>query len=138
MAQFQADVEVLTIAETAAYLRVTEEAVLQLIAQGALPAQLIGNEWRLHKQTVADWLLGGNRAARDPSGTVLPTISEQPSWEALCWVIEQRVLSRLPKPNQPAPASKEAVLRQFGAMQGDGDLDEQLAHLQALRESVGE
>ena len=38
--------EVLTLGEAAAYLRVSEEAVLKLVDEGTLPGQRIGDEWR--------------------------------------------------------------------------------------------
>ena len=48
--------EVLTLSETAAYLRVPEEAVRELATSEKLPAQKIGGEWRFLKRAVADWL----------------------------------------------------------------------------------
>lgn len=48
--------EVLTLAEAAAYLRVGEEGVLQLIDAQALPARKLGKEWRLLKSAIQRWL----------------------------------------------------------------------------------
>jgi len=48
--------EVLTLAEAAAYLRVGEKVVLQLIDEQALPARKIGKEWRLLKSAIQRWL----------------------------------------------------------------------------------
>jgi excisionase family DNA binding protein len=47
---------VMTPAEVAAFLRVPEAAVLDLVHAGQLPARMIGNEWRLLKEAVVDWL----------------------------------------------------------------------------------
>lgn len=48
--------DVLTLAETAAYLRVSEEAVLRAIAPEGLPGRLIDGEWRSLKSAVNEWL----------------------------------------------------------------------------------
>src|SRR5262245_58308568 len=48
--------EVLTLAETATYLRVREAEVIRLVQQQDLPARLLGNEWRFLKSAVQNWL----------------------------------------------------------------------------------
>jgi excisionase family DNA binding protein len=48
--------EVLTLAETAAYLRLPEEYVLRLVDEQALPARRLGNEWRFLKAAIRQWL----------------------------------------------------------------------------------
>jgi excisionase family DNA binding protein len=47
---------VLTLAEVAAYLRVSEPDVLQLIREQGLPARQVGSDWRLLKAAVDGWL----------------------------------------------------------------------------------
>jgi excisionase family DNA binding protein len=128
-------VEVLTLAETAAYLRTSEEAVLKLVDRGTLPAQRIGGEWRLLKRAVADWLRVGS--LRTPP---LPWVLEHPFWEELFCALEQRILSKLPAPERPSvkPGSKQAVLRHFGVFKDDADVEEQLAGVRARREAAGE
>ena len=54
--QSLADPEVLTLTEVAEFLRVSEAVVLELINQGAFPAQFIGSEWRLLKDAVVTFL----------------------------------------------------------------------------------
>lgn len=90
--------EVLTLGETAAYLRVPEAAVLELATSEKLPAQKIGGEWRFLKRAITDWLRQGTA---------------------------------------PKPGSREAVLRHFGVFRDEGDLEEQLATLRAIRKSSG-
>jgi len=51
--------EVLTLAEAAAYLRLPEADVLRLVAEQALPARRLGNEWRFLKVAIQDWLRTG-------------------------------------------------------------------------------
>jgi excisionase family DNA binding protein len=48
--------DVLTLAETAAYLRVTEEEVLQATREQGLVGRLLGKEWRFLRASVDDWL----------------------------------------------------------------------------------
>ena len=50
------NVEILTLAETAAYLRVGEEAILRLIDEQALPARRVDGEWRFLKSAIQRWL----------------------------------------------------------------------------------
>jgi len=49
--------EVFTLPEVAAYLRLSEEQVLELIKDDAFSGQQIGGEWRFLKQEVVDWLI---------------------------------------------------------------------------------
>jgi excisionase family DNA binding protein len=48
--------EVLTLAEAAAYLRLSEPEVVQLVRDQDLPGRLAGNEWRFLKAAIQDWL----------------------------------------------------------------------------------
>jgi excisionase family DNA binding protein len=48
--------EVLTLAEAAAYLRVPEADLLQLVNQQEIPARRIGRDWRILKPALQDWL----------------------------------------------------------------------------------
>src|SRR4051794_13913718 len=51
--------EVLTLPEAAAYLRLAEREVVDLIQTQDLPARLVGSEWRLLKSAIQDWLRTG-------------------------------------------------------------------------------
>jgi excisionase family DNA binding protein len=48
--------KVLTLAEAAAFLRVSKEDVLQLVQEQGLPARRIGNDWRFLAAAVEGWL----------------------------------------------------------------------------------
>jgi excisionase family DNA binding protein len=50
---------VLTLAEAAAYLRLTEAEVLRLVDEQALPARQVGNERRFLKAAIQQWLSAG-------------------------------------------------------------------------------
>jgi excisionase family DNA binding protein len=56
--------EVLTLAEVAAYLRVTEPEVLRFVREQRLPGRQMGDGWRFLKAAVAGWL--STPAAPDP------------------------------------------------------------------------
>lgn len=48
--------DVLTSAEAAEYLRVSEDDVLELAARGDLPGRKIKHQWRFSRLAVVDWL----------------------------------------------------------------------------------
>ena len=50
--------EVLTLAEAAAYLRVSESDVVDLATKHKLPGRKIGDQWRFLKAALQDWLCG--------------------------------------------------------------------------------
>lgn len=131
--------EVLTLPEVAAYLRVPEEAVLELVARDALPGQQIGGEWRFLKRAVVEWLRFGPHFRRDLRMVSPLWLLDHPFWEDLVQVLEQRILSKIPPPERPSAraGSKQAVLRHFGVFVDDADVEEQLAGLRARREAAG-
>lgn len=48
--------DVLTLAEAAAYLRVSEVAVLRATRVDKLPGRVVGEEWRFLKSALQEWL----------------------------------------------------------------------------------
>jgi excisionase family DNA binding protein len=50
---------VLTLAEAAAYLRLSEADVLRLVNEQGLPVRRLGQEWRFLKAAIQDWLRSG-------------------------------------------------------------------------------
>src|SRR5437763_14254018 len=48
--------EVLTLAEAAAYLRLSEADVLRLVDEQGLPARRLAKEWRFPKAALQQWL----------------------------------------------------------------------------------
>src|ERR1700738_5375835 len=52
---------ILTLAEAAAYLRVPEGEVLNFIHNEGLPARKAGDDWRLLKEAIHDWLRSAPR-----------------------------------------------------------------------------
>jgi excisionase family DNA binding protein len=51
--------EVFTLAEAAAYLRLSEAEVVRMIQEQALPARQVGTEWRFLKTAIQQWLSSG-------------------------------------------------------------------------------
>lgn len=132
--------EVLTLSEAAAFLRAPEKAVLDLVDQGALPAQRVGGEWRFLKQTLVEFLRFGPHFSRELRMFPPPWILEHPDWEKILWALEERILSKLPPSEQPSPkpGSKQAVLKHFAVFKDDADVEEQLASIRTRREAAGE
>ncbi len=54
-----APAEVLTLADAAAYLRVSAEQVLRLVREQSLPGRQVGPDWRFLKAAIQDWLKSG-------------------------------------------------------------------------------
>jgi excisionase family DNA binding protein len=50
--------DVLTLSEAAAYLRVDEETVKQLVREQGLPGRQVGADWRFLKEGINEWLKG--------------------------------------------------------------------------------
>ena|SRR5713101_2340214 len=48
--------EVLTLAEAAAYLRVTDQDILRLVRKQGLPGREVGNDWRFLRAGIDSWL----------------------------------------------------------------------------------
>jgi excisionase family DNA binding protein len=84
--------EVLTLAEAAAYLRVPERDLLPMISTQGLPARKIGEEWRLLKSAVQDWLRAPQPAAAKPDfwATQLGAFKDDPSLEEMLQEIYDR------------------------------------------------
>ena len=55
--------EVLTLAEAAAYLRVSEGDLLDLVHSQHLPGRFTGSEWRFLKAAIQQWLSAGSPTA---------------------------------------------------------------------------
>lgn len=56
--------EVMTLAETAAYLRILPDQVLQLVLEEDLPGRRIGDDFRFLKTAIQDWLRASKESKR--------------------------------------------------------------------------
>ncbi len=84
--------DVLTLAEAAAYLRLSESDVLRLVDEQGLPARRLANEWRFLKAVIQQWL-----STPPPKGTKEAQLAVIGSWkddpyveEELKGIMEQR------------------------------------------------
>ena len=69
--------EVLTLAEAAAYLRLSETDVLRLVDQQGLSARQLGAEWRFLKAAIQDWL----RTGPPPRGSKEAQLAVAGAWK---------------------------------------------------------
>ncbi len=127
--------DVLSLAEAASYLRVSEEEVLRLAEERNIPAQRIGGEWRFLKRALDHWLTYGPLFIREYRDFP-PWSLEHPMMEELLLAIEKRLLQRI-APVKPERGSKKAVGRHVGVFVGEGDEEEVLAGLAAMRGEGG-
>jgi hypothetical protein len=63
--------DVLNLAETAAYLRLPEQAVMQMILEQGLPARKVGLEWRFFKGAIQDWFSSGTPKPQSSKEAIL-------------------------------------------------------------------
>ncbi len=83
--------EVLTLAEAAAFLRVTEQDVLSLVGAQGLPGRKVGDDWRFLKAAVTGWL--GAAAVPDKGRfwqTHFGALKDDPYLEAMLQEIYRR------------------------------------------------
>ena len=74
--------EVLNLTETAAYLRIAERDVLELIRDQGLPARRVGAEWRFLKAAIQDWLrTGPARPGKQAQLSLAGTWKDDPYWQ---------------------------------------------------------
>ncbi|MHB0966149.1 MAG: helix-turn-helix domain-containing protein [Bellilinea sp.] len=57
--------QVMTIEETAVYLRVPLSSLYKLAQDGKVPCQKVGRHWRFRKETLDCWL--GQKSVSDPT-----------------------------------------------------------------------
>ncbi len=130
--------DVLTLAEAAAYLRTSEPAVEQLVAEEAIPARRIGGELRFLKKALDDWLRFPGRHPRDYWMMHPHWMLESPFMEELIYLLEKRLLETLKKAVPSSQrGSKRKVLEHFGIFRDDNDLKERLSDARARREAGG-
>jgi excisionase family DNA binding protein len=58
------DIEILTLAEAATYLRIDEDTLKALVSEQGLPGRQIGNEWRFLREAIHEWLKGPTQKER--------------------------------------------------------------------------
>jgi|LSQX01.2.fsa_nt_gb excisionase family DNA binding protein len=51
--------DILTVVETATYLKIPVSSVYKLAQEGRIPAQKVGRHWRFSRMTLDQWISGG-------------------------------------------------------------------------------
>jgi excisionase family DNA binding protein len=74
--------EVLTLAEAAAYLRVTERALSEMADSAVVPGRKIGGDWRFLKTALEDWLCHGSTNGTTKADRVLDLLLDLSSEES--------------------------------------------------------
>lgn len=59
--------EIMTIGETARYLRISQSSLYKLAQDGRIPCQKVGKHWRFHRETIVHWVAGQNNMAVTPT-----------------------------------------------------------------------
>jgi excisionase family DNA binding protein len=74
--------DVMTLAEAAAYLRLPEEEVVQLVHQQGLPGRFAGTEWRFFKTAIQEWLSQPlTKPSKEAQMAVIGSWKDDPYWE---------------------------------------------------------
>lgn len=69
--------EILTLAETAQYLKMSEKTIQRMIAKGEIPCAKIASQWRFSRNLLDDWLLSRMQVIpRNDLGTLLKNRGE--------------------------------------------------------------
>lgn len=80
---------VLNLAEAAAYLRVTEAAVLDMVQQQGLPGSCIGAEWRFSRAALEVWLVAPHSSPRYEPSSLIGAWKDDPHLEEMLEQIYQ-------------------------------------------------
>lgn len=49
-------IDILTLDELSAYLRISKSTLYKLVREGRIPSQKIGRHWRFRKETIDKWM----------------------------------------------------------------------------------
>ena len=58
--------EIMTIGETAEYLRISQSSLYKLAQDGRIPCQKVGRHWRFRKEAIDRWLEQTSGKAKSP------------------------------------------------------------------------
>jgi excisionase family DNA binding protein len=129
---------ILTLAEAAAYLRIPEKDLAELADRNELPARKLAGEWRFLRRGLDYWLVSRGRHPHDGWISDPYFLMDSPFVEDLLPLLEERLLRKLQRVSpSPKPGTKQAVLRHFGIISDDADLEEQIKLIRKRRETGG-
>lgn len=67
MTMIKAGLDIMTLEEVAAYLRVTKRTLYRLAQEGALPAFKLGGTWRFRREELNQWITENMGKSRNES-----------------------------------------------------------------------
>lgn len=79
--------DVLTLSETATYLRLPEADVVRMVREQNLSARQVGSEWRFLKAAIQDWLRAGTpslQANREAWMSMAGKYKDDPDLQRIC------------------------------------------------------
>jgi excisionase family DNA binding protein len=65
--------EIMTIGETAQYLRISQSSLYKLAQDGRIPCQKVGRHWRFFKPAIQEWVASKNFIPTQP--TTMETVN---------------------------------------------------------------
>ena len=74
---------VLTLSETADYLRVSEQAVLSAAQSAGLPGRVVAGEWRFLRAAIDDWLRGAGKGGPEAIRALAGAWKDDPDIEEI-------------------------------------------------------
>ncbi|MBL8798291.1 MAG: helix-turn-helix domain-containing protein [Planctomycetia bacterium] len=85
-------IEVLTLAEAAAYLRLSEDAVRTAVREHGLPGREVHGDWRFLKAGIQEWLMRAPKATsnKDAWRALVGVWKHDPTVDALLEEIDQQ------------------------------------------------
>jgi hypothetical protein len=87
-------VEVLTLAEAAAYLRLPEKDVIAANSSQGLPGRLVSGEWRFLKSALQHWLSASQPTAEMRQAAILHLAGKCKDDPDLDWILEDAMRLR--------------------------------------------
>ena len=129
---------ILTLAEAAAYLRVSERDLAELADRNELPARKVAGEWRFLRRGLDYWLISRGRHPHELWLFDLHFLMDSALVEDLLHLLEDRLSRKFQQTSpSPKPGTKQAVLQHFGIISDDADMEEQLTLIRKRRETGG-
>ncbi len=118
--------EIMTLGETADYLKIAEKTVLRMVHKGRIPCAKVGGQWRFMRTVIEDWLISRMKVV--PGNDLARLIEAGAELVPLSRLIREDFLVMDIK-----PGSKEEVLQQLilplvhkGIIRDDGSFLEKL------------
>ncbi len=68
--------EIMTIGETAQYLRISQSSLYKLAQDGRIPCQKVGRHWRFRKETIDHWFEASPRSEHQPRSALATNTAE--------------------------------------------------------------